>query len=69
MTYLPLSDARAQTGPGTPSRLSAFAAAVAEYMHVFAAATRAARAVEARRSPRPADLKVLGITGKLPSAW
>jgi hypothetical protein len=40
----------------------------AEFLHLLAAAIRAARAVEARREPRPADLKTLGI-GELPKTW
>ncbi len=66
MTHLHLA---ARTGPTLPSRLSAALTSIADYLGMLAAATRAARAVEARRDPRPADLETLGITGKLPKAW
>jgi hypothetical protein len=66
MTDLHLST---RTEPPVFSRLAAFMTAVSEWLQVFGAATRAARAVEARRSPRPADLRMLGIAGKLPEAW
>lgn len=66
MTYIQVP---ARTETTVASRLMAFANRVSEWLHVFAAATRAARAVEARRDPRPADLQLLGIEGKLPKAW
>ena len=69
MAYLPASSFPTRTAPATPSRLRTFGATVLEYLHLFAAATRAARAVEARRHPNPADLKLLGITTKLPGRW
>lgn len=53
----------------TPSHLSRFVAASADYIRLLAAAVRAARAVEARRAPHPADLKTLGIETKLPTVW
>ena len=52
-----------------PSHLSRFATVSADIIRVFAAAVRASRAVEAHRAPNPADLKTLGIEGKLPTAW
>ena len=66
MAYLHLAT---RTEPSVSSRLQAVVATVSDYLQMFAAATRAARAVEARREPRPADLETLGITGKLPKAW
>lgn len=69
MAYSPASSFPTGTNSKAPSRLRAFGAIASEYLHLFAAATRAARAVEARRDPNPADLKLLGITSKLPKAW
>lgn len=66
MTYLDLST---RTEATVFSRVGAFMAAVSEWLQILGAATRAARAVEARRDPRPDDLRLLGITGKLPKAW
>ena len=69
MAYSPASSFPTGADSATPSRLRAFGAIVSEYLHLLAAATRAARAVEARRRPHPADLKLLGITSTLPELW
>jgi len=54
--------------PDAPAR-TGFLAEIAWFFRVLAAATRAARSVEARRQPHPEDLKTLGIEGRLPQRW
>lgn len=69
MAHSPTSHLAIPTQSARPSRWLEFARIVSEYLQIFGAAVRASRALEARREPRPADLKLLGITGKLPKAW
>jgi len=57
----------------TPARPSfGIAKALANVSGFFAqmgAAARVSRAVEARRAPNPADLRILGIDAPLPRNW
>jgi hypothetical protein len=69
MVHLPISHPSARAASGLPSLASTAVSRVVEFLQILAAAVRAARAAEARRDPSPADMKLLGITGKLPKTW
>lgn len=64
MVYMPSTHLSARRG--VASRLSAIAAWGVDMFGVLGAATRVASAVESRREPAEADLRRLGIVGKLP---
>lgn len=67
MVFLPVSHLR--TRSGVASHFSAIAARAVDILGMLGAATRVARAVEAHRDPRDADLRKLGITSRLPKVW
>ncbi len=69
MASLSIPTSRTASRPSRPSRFPAILTATVEFLQLIAAATRAARAVEARRSPHPDDLRTLGVSGKLPETW
>lgn len=54
--------------PVERERNAGFLPRISEFLALVGASVRAARAVEARRQPRPEDLAILGITTKLPTA-
>jgi hypothetical protein len=67
MVYMPASETahvetRASAGPSLIERIVGF-------FSLMGAAIRVARAVESHRNADVADLRVLGITSKLPRSW
>ena len=68
MTY-PLSSSAPHGFENRRSQVSSVFTRVLDVFAVLGAALRAARAVEAHRSPAAGDLQILGIRNSLPKSW
>ena len=68
MTY-PVSSSAVQGFEYRKSQISGVFTRVLDVFAVLGAALRAARAVEAHRSPAAEDLQILGIRNPLPKSW
>jgi len=68
MVDLPVSNlSRGSARPGF--RIANALSHIAAFFAQTGAAVRVARDVEARRTPNPADLRILGINAPLPRNW
>jgi hypothetical protein len=68
MVDLPVSNL--SPTPARPSfRIADAIGTISGFFAQIGAAARVSRAVEARRAPNPADLRILGIDAPLPRNW
>lgn len=66
MVSLPLSHTHSHSGASARSTLASFGIAVVDFFELLGASARVSQAMESRRAPRTADLRILGIEGPLP---